>query len=1232
MNMIHRSFLILLAVCCTPCAQAREQLDLDGSWEFRLDPQRVGVTERWFEASVPFPDRIRVPGNWQAQGFGSPLRIVRHDYQGQAWYRRTFAVPAAWGGKRVWLRFEGVCNWGEAYVNGRQIGRIETFISPYEFDVTDTVQAGRENVLAVLVDSGSTDEVQRSKISPLDHQSARGYVGMMQFLAKWGGITSHVTLEARPDLACDDLAVRSNLAAREVQVSFRLRRQQAGPAWEGVAAVRVTPVSGGAAHEAQTAVQMAATAEQSEPTTVNVSVPDLHPWSPEDPFLYQVELSVRDAAGERDRQTLRTGFRELVVRDGNFVLNGRPYFLRGVGYDSLEAVTGTPVPDKQVYVERLSHLKDLGFNFVRFLAHTPVREFFEAADEVGLFLQTEGEFFVGGLPMKPEVAALLKAQVPRLIREHRHHPCWYAFSCFNESWDADRDPIKRDYVESAYQAFRALDPDRFFIASDGAQDKWPTDVITDRSAMHRADSEEAATRVPPQVFQGSLDEVAIFDRALSEEAMRSLADSPAETSAYGDRALSHRPRAYWRMDGPQAGLLQDASGNGNHGQLHPSASSAAVTASGRHGGAVRCGSSPDSIPGLDLGDQAARILGQEVRALTVSLWVRPERFAKDDYGTFLSCGAAENGRALLLGLNGETGDGRLLVGRYFDNILASDRKLNLNEWNHVGLTYDGRRIRLFINGQPDVAVDAVLNLPPRDLVLGALVRRSLRSAAEYQSRPHVWHEFDNTYIAPLPDLDKEQRLTGADAGTEEARLLRRSRASGSDTPAAITQEPILAPHRARLESYGLLPRYQELRRLSIERYRQYVKQAYERARCLPRLDGSSWWVVADIPAGSETDVTDYGVLNMFYQPEKFPDAAWFRQFNGDSVLLIDADTDQRVLAAGETKTVQVSLSNYGAAPIEAGRLAWQVTRDGQTLQSGTLENVIAAVGGVFPLGTLKLGPFDPAGPAQLDVQVELHSAACRTRNAWTFWVFPRKKRDLPSARIVNLTGEQRLDKRYEATAERSLEGVSLVLANRVTAGLLDYVRNGGTAILLDEDAERAAVTRPGVWHESQRPAPRSQVLRRPGFLPHWPYWLRCDVQVVEQHPALGDFPHAGTSGFQFMRLYGNGVASIELTADRGAARQKVQPLVWGLSLAPWSADPTPYGLALTWHTVIGEARLERGRLLICTLYVLDGIRAERPEAGYLLDCLVQHTLSPNSATVLPPLALDEARQILKIDE
>ena len=294
----------------------------------------------------------------------------------------------------------------------------------------------------------------------------------------------------------------------------------------------------------------------------------------------------------------------------------------------------------------------------------------------------------------------------------------------------------------------------------------------------------------------------------------------------------------------------------------------------------------------------------------------------------------------------------------------------------------------------------------------------------------------------------------------------------------------------------------------------------------------------------------------------------------------------------------------------------------RALQQGRIAGLRAAPGGLRELGTFRVGPIELADPAKLVLDVELESSALRVRNRWKFWGFPAAKRGLARGNLVNLTNEPLVDRRYGLDGRRELGRASLVLADKVTPELFAHLRDGGRAILLDHDAQRSGLSRPGVVHESGRPAPRSAILRRPGAMTYWAYWLRCNAQVVERHPALDDFPHDGFSDFQLLRLFGSGAATVDFTPRDAAARKKFRPIIWGLSLVPWTEDASRFGLALAWGGLLSECRVGQGRLLVCNLYVLDGLRKGYPEAGYLLDCLIGYAQSP--AFDPPPGAMSAA--------
>jgi len=1147
---------------------ARPRVSLDGEWEFRLDPQREGEAGKWFEPSVAFPDKIQVPGNWQAQGFGEPIRLVRHNYQGIAWYRRTFEVPPVMAGKRIQLKFQAVCNNGEVYVNGHHVGRIETFITPYEFDVTDLVHPG-PNTLVVRVDSGSTDEIARNNLETGDPASANGYVGMIQFLVKWGGIIGKVELSARPAIALEDLVVLPNVADRKAAISFSVRRSETDGDWSGKALVEVMPSGADAkAWKSEVPVRFAAGAAETGPVRAEVAMPDMRLWSPEDPFLYDVRVTLEKDGKTADVLSDRTGMREFAVGggEGAFVLNGKPYFLRGLGYDSIEPITGTPMPDKAIYVERLKHIKDLGFNCVRFLAHTPFREFFDAADEVGVLVQAEGENFMSGFPMPPEAAKLLAGQVPRIIREHRNHPSWYAFSCMNECGyltPADFD-IKRGYIDSAHRTFKELDPTRYFLASDHGGTVWPTDIITGRGDMDKAMDGGAAPAA--QVFGGELDQFGYFRRALAEADMAALAAAPPDSPDAAKALDSLKPDGHWQ------------------------------------GAAI--------AKGADLADKAAALLVGDNAPFSASIWVKPKGFAVGDFGTPFSFGAAETGQGLLVSLDGYAGKGQILVGHYNQNGLTSKTALSPNVWNHVGVSFDGEKLRLFINGKPDSEIVTNLTVAPRDLKIGSLINRPLHPAADFRSRPHVWHEFNGTYIAPLPDMDKERKLVGG----------------------VISQEHnLLERHRARMAALGLLERYPEVRKISVASYFEYIKQAFEGARLMPNLDGYHWWVISDIPSGFECDVTDLGVLDMVYQPDKFPDPGVFRPFNSASVLLIDADVDRRVLADDERKVIGVSVSHFGADSIKDGRLSWQLTQDGKPLRQGELSGITAANGQVTKIGSIELEPTNADSAMEMVLEVKLQSSAGTQSNAWKFWVFPRQKRSFAGSGIVNLTGVAKLDERYATGGQTSLTEARLALADHVTPDLLAFVANGGTAILLERNPELSARMRQEVMMLGIAPTwNASRILKQSVPIPFWPRWIRCNANIVENHPALQNFPHGDFPDFQMARLYGVNINAADLSDP--VLKEKLRPIVWGLYLddtktpVPNFRGPQEFfqGAAL------GEARFGKGRLIHCGLWLADGIERGLPEASYLLDSLVDYALS-NKPADLPVLTNEEAHKVFLIE-
>ncbi len=1142
----------------------RPRVDLNGTWQFRMDPKNEGADQKWSLPGADYPDRIHVPGNWQAQGFGPAHGWLRHDYQGKAWYRRTVQVPADWAGKRIWLHLGGTSNTAEVCVNGVRAGTVDGFIAPYEFDVTPHVRPGAENVVACCVDSASPAPV-----------------GMFNFIGRWGGLYRGAFLEARSDPAIDDLFVIPDVKNKTARVQVTLRRQDTARAWQGALRVHIAPSSGDGSVDGQSTVTMAAGRQESDPAVVAVQIPDMRPWSPEDPFLYRVEVVLAREGNPVDSVRDRFGMRQFEVgKQAELLLNGRPYFVRGLGDDTFEILTGTQKPDKEVYRARLSQIKRYGFNGVRFLSHVPIQEYFEAADEVGVLVMCEGVVYHKPKPMIP----LLKSQVARIARAYRNRPSWYIWSSGNELFECqgvspDREWM--DYVRFAHDTFKRLDPTRFFVASDGA-DVFPTDIITQRAKF---DSQNSPPSDHP--FDGLIDEVAYFKRALSDADMAKAADRSAG-APYAAAIRALQPSGYWRLDETALGEAKDSSGHDHHGRHDATMKAENLNQPGAldpqgSGGAIRTGA---MAKGVSLRKVAADTFAVGNAPFSLSLWAKPHAFRVNDWGNSFSFGAASTGCALLVALDGQNASGRIVLGSYWGNFLTSEAPLAAGQWNHVGIAYDGTVLKLFLNGKPDKSVRIQLGIVPVDGHIGNVVTLPIKDD-RYDKLPHIWHEFPNTYIGPLPDLTVDRKFTGV-----------------------FRDDNYLSHHRREIADLNLTEKYPAVYQRSVDHYYLYLKQMFEAARSSPTMDGFGLWLMTDTPAGPEGDANFLGIFNLLYEPAKFPDPAAFLPFNRETVLLLDAGPEQRVLAAGEPKKVTLSISHYGIRPIENGKLFWEVREQGQILQRGVQESIQVRPGEVKPLGVATLGPCEAASGRTVRLHARLESPTCRQENQWDLWVMPRSRRDLLGKPLVNLTGVKEIDQRYAISAAPASPLPRVVLANRLTPEVEGHLTQGRTVLLLAEEGTLARARRFTFW------AP----------------WIRSTGTYIEDHPAVAGFPHRGFCSYQFYRLFGDAVEALDIT-DRGSLeREKLAPVVWGMSgdydpalKSDWSEPRNRWKLYRV--GMICEGRVGNGRLVVCSFRVLDGLRHRLPEAGHLLDCLVEYALSDRMPPAVPAMTPEEARRV-----
>ena len=477
---------------------ARENIDLNGRWEFQLDTANIGSSQRWYADNFHYDNQINVPGSWQAQGFGKPSGNLRNDYRGVAWYRRTVIIPEKWKNKRIVLRIGGAHRRTQLYVNNKDMGLHDGFSAPFTYDITDQVITGEKTVLALRIDnSGTTIED-----SP-DNQKATQPTGMLNYVANWGGIYGNVELKSTNRTFIDNVSVTSEWKTKTV--TFKVSVSTNSKTAKGFG-LRIN-ILGSKPFKST----LSSVSPGKLETTIKIQLPDAQFWSPEHPDLYQATLELLEGRTIIDSYYERFGLREIETSGKAILLNGKPIYLRGYGDDNIEVLTGFPSSSKAVHLERFRLAKDFGFNAVRFHSMIPVSECFEAADEVGMLIMAElpaayvQYFFQHRQFQFQELQDALLA--------HRNHPSLFCLAFGNEFFpywlkdDAERKDLQ-ETVSTFYQEAKRLAPGILVMSNDGI-DLRPSDII---SVFHHAAEDRPTIRHEFGEYYCSLPDISLISQ------------------------------------------------------------------------------------------------------------------------------------------------------------------------------------------------------------------------------------------------------------------------------------------------------------------------------------------------------------------------------------------------------------------------------------------------------------------------------------------------------------------------------------------------------------------------------------------------------------------------------------------------------------------------------------------------------------------------------------------------
>jgi hypothetical protein len=193
-------------------------------------------------------------------------------------------------------------------------------------------------------------------------------------------------------------------------------------------------------------------------------------WAPHHPSLIEAEIELLDAAGVViDRVQSYFGLRSIETKDGRFLLNGTPTFLRLVLAQNYWPESHLTAPSVEALKREVELAKALGFNGLRIHQKIEDPRFLYWCDRLGMLVWGET---ANAFVFTVEAIERLTAEWKAAVRRDYNHPCIVAWVPLNESWgvpNLDHDPAQRDFVKGLYHLTRALDPTRPVLGNDGWQ-------------------------------------------------------------------------------------------------------------------------------------------------------------------------------------------------------------------------------------------------------------------------------------------------------------------------------------------------------------------------------------------------------------------------------------------------------------------------------------------------------------------------------------------------------------------------------------------------------------------------------------------------------------------------------------------------------------------------------------------------------------------------------------------
>ncbi|ANR68963.1 beta-glucuronidase [Staphylococcus equorum] len=425
----------------------RSIIDLNGIWDFKIEgvDDQIDVTRPLDTDLV-----IAVPGSYNDQDVTSDIR----NHVGNVWYERTFTIPNVLRNERVVLRFGSATHKATVYIDGKEVTSHQGGFLPFEVDFDSEFGSGQHRLTVCvnnILDETTLPVGEYSETINNDGKIIKKNSPNFDFF-NYAGLHRPVKIYTTPKVFIEDIEIVPEVLENSAKVQYKVTTNEAVP----TIVVKLRDEKDNIVAETSGAEGI-------------IEVDNPHLWQPLNAYLYHLEVTLLDNDQVIDTYAERFGIRSVEVREGQFLINGEPFYFKGFGKHEDAYYSGRGM-NEVTNVLDFNLMKWIGANSFRTSHYPYSEEMMRLADEQGIVIIDETtavgvhlnfSAILSGTTTRDtfkeiDTKEAHEAVIKDLIERDKNYACVVMWSVANEP--ASTEKGAKAYFEPLVNLARACDP------------------------------------------------------------------------------------------------------------------------------------------------------------------------------------------------------------------------------------------------------------------------------------------------------------------------------------------------------------------------------------------------------------------------------------------------------------------------------------------------------------------------------------------------------------------------------------------------------------------------------------------------------------------------------------------------------------------------------------------------------------------------------------------------------